>query len=146
LADDVLYLFDGSNLFHAGAFAERDAVVDLVASFVAREGARGVLVFDGAGVEREVGRLSVRFAAHADALLERLAAEGRSQATVHLVTSDTTVRITSGQEVRKRSSQGFLEDVARGGHAESGPSRVADRLDDDTRARLERLRRGLEPD
>jgi hypothetical protein len=31
-----------------------------------------VLVFDGVGADRELGPLAVRFAPHADALLERL--------------------------------------------------------------------------
>ena len=52
MLDASLYLFDGSNLFHAGAFAHRDELVDALASFVAIRGARGVVVFDGVGEER----------------------------------------------------------------------------------------------
>ena len=51
----TLYLFDGSNLFHAGGFGHRDEVVDELASFVAIRGARGVVVFDGVGEPREIG-------------------------------------------------------------------------------------------
>lgn len=136
-----LYLFDGSNLFHAGGFAHRDELVDALASFVAIRGARGVVVFDGAGEQRDVGALSVRYAPHADTLLERLAAERREQEVVLLVTSDATIRGTSGQEVRKRSSASFLDELVQAGHREDAASRVADRLDDETRERLERLRR-----
>ena len=140
--DASLYLFDGSNLFHAGAFAHRDELVDALASFVALRGARGVVVFDGVGEDRDVGTLSVRFASHADTVLERLAAERRDREVVLLVTSDATVRGTSGQEVRKQGSAGFLAEMEQAGHREDAPSRLGDRVDEATRERLERLRRG----
>ena len=142
MPDVALYLFDGSNLFHAGRFAHREELVDELASFVAVRGARGVVVFDGVGEEREIGTLSVRFAPHADSLLERLAAKTRSRETVLLVTSDAAVRGTSGQEVRKRGSAAFLAELAAVSHHEDAPSRLGDRVDPETRARLERLRRG----
>jgi len=142
MPDVSLYLFDGSNLFHAGRFAHRDELVDELASFVAVHGARGVVVFDGVGEDREIGALSVRFASHADPVLERLAAEHRASEAVLLVTSDAAVRGTSGQEVRKRGSAAFLAELAAVSHREDAPSRLADRVDADTRARLERLRRG----
>jgi predicted RNA-binding protein with PIN domain len=128
-----LYLFDGSNLFHAGAFAHRDELVDALASFVALRGAAGVVVFDGVGEDRDVG---------ADTVLERLAAERRDLETVLLVTSDAAVRGTSGQAVRKQGSAGFLAELERVRHREDAPSRIGDRVDEATRAQLERLRRG----
>ena len=137
-----LYLFDGSNLFHAGAFRDREALVDLLASFVATRGSRGIVVFDGAGAERRVGSLTVRYEPHADAVLERLAAEHRDREAVVLVTSDAAVRGTSGQEVRHRASRSFLDELTRVTHKEATSSRVGERLDPETRARLERLRRG----
>lgn len=142
MAEPTLYLFDGSNLFHAGAFTTREELVDRLASFVAVRGARGVVVFDGGGSEQQVGRLTVQFAVHADDVLERMAAANREKETILLVTSDSAVRGTSGQAVRKRGSPGFLADLERVEHAERSSSRIADRLDDATRARLERLRRG----
>ena len=143
MAEPTLYLFDGSNLFHAGGYTDREELVDRLASFVAEKGARGVLVFDGHGVDREVGPLSVRFAPHADDVLERLAAEHRDREAVLVVTSDAAVRGTAGQEVGKRGSHAFLAELsARTGHREDSPSRVRDRLDPVTRERLERLRRG----
>ena len=141
--DPSLYLFDGSNLFHAGSFRDRDELTDVLASFVAVRGARGVVVFDGVGAERRIGPLEVRFAAHADAVLERLAAENRDHEAVLLVTSDAAVRGTSGQEVRHRASRSFLAELADVTHEEVSSSRLRDRLDDETRERLERLRRGL---
>ncbi len=106
--ETTLYLFDGYNLLNAGAFRERRELVDLLASYVAGEGVRGVVVFDGVGEEREVGPLSVRFASHADDLLERLAAQHRLTERVCIVSSDDAVRRVSGQEVRKLTSKGFL--------------------------------------
>ena len=60
-----------------------------------------------------------------------------------LVSSDGAVRGTSGQEVRKISSATFLRDLTSSSHAEGEPSRLRDRIDPETRAKLERLRRGL---
>jgi predicted RNA-binding protein with PIN domain len=143
VSEPSLYLFDGSNLYHAGGFRDRDELVDLLASFVAAKGARGVVVFDGVGTDRTVGPLGVRFAPDADAALERLAAQHRDREPVQLVTSDAAVRGTSGQEVRKRGSAAFLAELDAIVHREEMPSRLGDRVDDETRARLERLRRGL---
>jgi predicted RNA-binding protein with PIN domain len=143
VAEPTLYLFDGSNLFHAGDFTDREELVDRLASFVALKGARGVLVFDGHGADRQVGALAVRFAPHADDVLERLAAESRDRESVLMVTSDATVRGTAGQDVGKRGSHAFLGDLETPGeHHEGGASRLRDRLDPETRERLERLRRG----
>jgi predicted RNA-binding protein with PIN domain len=142
MAEPTLYLFDGHNLLHAGGFADAAAVVDTLASFVGLHGVRGIVVFDGAGTEREVGPLTVRYAPHADTLLERLAAEHRGREVVCLVSSDAAVRGVSGQEVRKLSSASFLEEVVQARHADPAASRVRDRLDPAVRERLERLRRG----
>jgi len=142
VADPTLYLFDGSNLFHAGGYSDRDELVDALAGFVALRGARGVVVFDGGGAERTIGNLTVRYAPHADDVLERLAAEHRDHETVLVVTSDVAVRGTAGQSVRKTGSRAFLTELGTTAHHEPSASRVRDRLDDETRAKLERLRRG----
>src|SRR5207342_193139 len=142
VAEPTLYLFDGYNLLHAGPFDDPRELVDRLASFVALQGARGVVVFDGVGEERSHGPLEVRYAPHADALLERLAAENRSSETVCLVSSDAAIRGTSGQEVQKRSSATFLADLDEPTHGETSRYRVGDRVDEETRKRLEELRRG----
>jgi predicted RNA-binding protein with PIN domain len=142
VAEPTLYLFDGHNLLHAGGYADQRELTDALASFVALRGARGFLVWDGAGTDREVGPLSVRHAPHADALLERLAAEHREKEVVCLVSSDFAVRGTSGQEVQKRSSRTFVSELVAPAAAEGRGSRVSDVLDAETRERLERLRRG----
>jgi predicted RNA-binding protein with PIN domain len=144
--EPTLYLFDGHNLLHAGAFAGERELVDVLASYVAGRGARGFVVFDGGGEERDIGPLAVRFAAHADDLLERLAAEHRDSERVCLVSSDAAVRGVSGQEVRKLSSRLFLAELVPEQHRDheqrGSGGRVRDRLDEETRERLERRRRG----
>jgi predicted RNA-binding protein with PIN domain len=142
VAEPTLYLFDGYNLLHAGTFSDPRELIDLLASYVAMRGARGVVVFDGVGQELTLGPLEVRFAPHADALIERIAAERRSIEQVFLVSSDVAVRGTAGQEVGKLSSKTFLKELDAPRHREQRPSRLEDRLDPETRARLERLRRG----
>jgi predicted RNA-binding protein with PIN domain len=142
VADPTLYLFDGYNLLHAGDFGDVAELTDVLAGFVALRGARGVVVFDGTGRETDIGPLAVRFALHADAMLERLAAEHRDSELVCLVSSDAAVRGTSGQEVMKISSRTFLHDLEPVAHDDRPASRLRDRLDPETRARLERLRRG----
>ena len=142
MAEPTLYLFDGFNLLHAGGFASTDELRDLLAGWVAVKGARGVLVFDGHGADEQHGPLAVRYAPDADAMLERLAAEHRGREQVAVVSSDEAVRGTSGAEVRKLSSRVFLSELVQPEHADRGRGDLRDRLDADTLARLERLRRG----
>jgi predicted RNA-binding protein with PIN domain len=142
VAEPTLYLFDGFNLLHAGGFGSPEELRDLLASWVAAQGARGVLVFDGEGPDERLGALEVRWAGDADALLERLAAEHRRSEQVAIVSSDTAVRGTTGIEVRKVASQTFLGELARPTHPPAVRGDLRDRLDPDTLARLERLLRG----
>ncbi|HEX6763399.1 MAG TPA: NYN domain-containing protein [Gaiellaceae bacterium] len=142
MADATLYLFDGYNLLHAGPFESSRELADVLASFVAERGARGVVVFDGIGDDAVYGPLEIRFAGHADTLLERLAAEHRRRVEVVLVTSDTTVSAAAGIEVKHVSSQTFVRELEPSALRPERPSGLAGRLDDETRTRLERLRRG----
>ena len=142
MPEPTLYLFDGFNVFHAGDFADVRELRDTLASFVALRGARGILVFDGSGDDASYGPLEVRYSAHADSLLERLAADHRAHERVCLVSSDLAVRGTAGQEVSTLSSRLLVEELGPVRHQEPPRSPVADRVDDETRARLERLRRG----
>jgi predicted RNA-binding protein with PIN domain len=142
VAEPTLYLFDGYNVLHSAGLEDRHQLVDLLASFVALRGARGIVVFDGVGTDEQRGPLDVRFAPHADAVLERLAAEHRGAERVALVSSDAAVRGTSGQEVAKISSREFASTLDAVEHREDQPSRVGDRLDEETRKRLEQMRRG----
>ena len=142
MAEPTLYLFDGFNLLHAGGFGSPEELRDLLASWVAAQGARGVLVFDGVGPTERHGALEVRWAKDADTLLERLAAENRNSEQVAVVSSDAAVRGTAGVEVRKLASQTFLGELTRPEHPASARGDLRDRLDPETLARLERLRRG----
>jgi len=142
VVEATLYLFDGFNLLHAGSYRGIEQLVDELASFVALQGARGVVVFDGHGQDVTRGPLEVRYAPDADTLLERLSAEHRDREAVCLVSSDLMIRETSGREVRKLSSKTFLRDLTDSSHQERPPGQLADRLDDETRSQLERLRRG----
>lgn len=141
MAEPTLYLFDGYNVLHAGDYRDPQELVDQLASFVALRGARGVVVFDGVGQERAHGPLDVRYAAHADALLERLAAEHRTTERVCLVSSDAAIQGTSGQEVMKVSSKTFVRELDVTPKQERRPHRLGERLDPETRDRLEQLRR-----
>jgi len=140
--EPTFYLFDGHNLLFAGAYESVRELEDKLASFVALKGARGVLVFDGVGETRKIGPLEIRFAEEADFVLERLAAELRDRERVCLVSSDLTVRGTSGREVDKRSSQIFVEELGQAEERFPARSPIEDRLDAKTRAKLEQMRRG----
>ena len=142
MAEPTLYLFDGHNLFHAGDYDDLRQLRDELASFVALKGARGVLVFDGAGADESYGPLEVRYAKNADTLLEHLAVENRASEEVCLVSSDVAVRGTSGQQVQKRSSATFLGDMEAVSHTEERRHHLRDTLDPETREKLERMRRG----
>lgn len=144
MPDPTLYLFDGFNLLHAGDFADVRELRDALASFVALRGARGVLVFDGHGDDARYGPLEVRYSEHADTVLERLAAEHRATERVCLVSSDLAVRGTAGQEVSTLSSRLLLQELGPVRHQEPPRSPLGDRVDAETRERLERLRRGLD--
>jgi predicted RNA-binding protein with PIN domain len=140
--EPTLYLFDGYNLLHAGPFDAPRELVDSLASFVAERGARGIVVFDGVGDDATRGPLEVRYAAHADTLLERLAVEHRRRAEVVLVTSDGTVTAAVGIDVQHVTSQTFVRELQPSSYRPEPPGGLAGKLDRETQARLERLRRG----
>jgi hypothetical protein len=142
MAEPTLYLFDGFNLLHAGGFGSPEELRDLLASWVAAKGARGIVVFDGHGADEQRGPLAVRWAEDADTLIERLAAEHRRAEQVAVVSSDAAVRGTSGVEVRKLSSKTFLDELGSPAPPAHPPGDLRDRLDAETLAELERLRRG----
>src|SRR5947207_11338140 len=129
MAGGALYLFAGLNLLHAGPYSDPRELADALASFIATRGARGVVVFDGAGEDVQLGPLAVRFAPDADALLERLAAEYRERERVLLVSSDRAVLGTAGRQVAQLSSQTFFRDLEPPAHARARPGGLGDRLD-----------------
>jgi hypothetical protein len=58
------------------------------------------------------------------------------------VTSDATLKHASGVEVAKVSSAAFARELRSAPPAEESPAGLAGKLDEETRARLEKLRRG----
>jgi predicted RNA-binding protein with PIN domain len=139
----VLFLFDGNNVLHAGDFRSREELVDRLAGYVALQGARGIVVFDGAGSDTTVGPLEVRFAEHADDLVERLAAEHRASEPVTVISSDRAIRTTAGPTTRRVSAGTFLRELKeeRPSAGRSPRSTIEGALDEATRDRLEDLRR-----
>ncbi len=142
MSEPTLYLFDGFNVLHAGGFGSPEELRDLLASWVAGQGARGILVFDGEGTDEQLGPLTVRWAKHADTLLESLAVEHRSREQVAIVSSDAEVRATMGIDVRKFSSQTFLGEFSAPAAPNTVRGDLRDKLDAETLSKLERLRRG----
>ena len=143
MPDPTLYLFDGYNLLHAGGYDDPRELIDQLASFVARQGRAASSSSTGTGEDERDGRLECATRQDADTLLERLAAEHRDREEVSLVSSDSAVRGTSGVEVRKLVVEGLsCATSARAGRRSSRRTGVSERIDDETRAKLERLRRG----
>ena len=142
MSEPMLYLFDGFNVLHAGGFASPEELRDLLASWVAAQGARGIVVFDGEGKDEQFGALRVRWAKDADTLLESLAAEWRGREQVAIVSSDAEVRATMGIDVRKLGAETFLSELSRPTQPEAVRGDLRDRLDPETLSKLERLRRG----
>jgi predicted RNA-binding protein with PIN domain len=144
MPEPTFFVFDGYNLMHAGGSPSREELVDRLAGYVAVRGARGAVVFDGVGEERSVGPLAVRFADHADELIERLVAERRTSERVAVISSDTAIRETAGPMVERIPSRTFLRNLAADRPPPPSPasrSKVEDRLDPAIRDTLERWRR-----
>ena len=57
MPEPTLYLFDGYNLLHQATFDDPRELTDVLASYVALRGARGVLVWDGVGTDAEIDQL-----------------------------------------------------------------------------------------
>ena len=75
-------------------------------------------------------------------MLDREPFEQRGRGEVAMVSSDAAVRNTAGIEVRKIASQAFLAEFSRPSQPPTRRGDLRDRLDPETLARLERLRRG----
>ena len=141
MADPTLYLFDGHNLFHAGAFASSGS--SPTASPLRRHPGRpGRAGLGRDGVDPQVGALSVRYAAHADDVLERLAAENRD---TEVFCSSMPIRRPRHRARGAEATSGTSSSTSSGRATRSRTAaRIGDSLDDATRERLERMRRGRE--
>ena len=139
----------------------REALIDDVITYMGRDYADGVIVFDGGGnefsegVEERVGAVRIVFSpagSSADKLIEKLAYDGRERGVeVIVVTSDATIQDTVfGGGVDRMSANGFslevetmrdelrLDDTPK----VSEKRTVAERIPADTLAKLRALRDG----
>jgi len=158
MADD-LYVLDGDNITHVrGAGSDyiraREQLVGDVAGFASEAGIDVVLVFDGEGRGRQIGRVRVVHSGRetADTVIERLAhrraGEGGSGG-VTVVSNDAVLRhVAQRGGVHAMSAREFLDRLgAAPGQRPAAPetrgrTTLADTLDPEVRAALERMRRG----
>jgi predicted RNA-binding protein with PIN domain len=160
MADD-LYVLDGDNITHVrGAGSDyiraREQLVGDVAGFASEAGIDVVLVFDGEGRGRQIGRVRVVHSGRetADTVIERLAhrraGEGEGSAGgVTVVSNDVVLRhVAQRGGVHAMSAREFLDRLGaapaqRPAAPETrGRTTLADSLDPEVRAALERMRRG----
>ena len=154
---DPLWIVDGDNAAHRlvpGASdhrQSRDQLVARVAGYAAQAGIDVVVVFDGAGDGRSVGRTSVRYAGSvsADTVIERLAGQAQEGREVTVISSDNVLRHVAAKggvqvmhagELLSRLSSGAPGDRPTG--APRQRFQLGDTLDPKVREALERLRRG----
>jgi predicted RNA-binding protein with PIN domain len=158
---DELYVLDGDNITHVrGAGSDyiraREQLVGDVAGFASEAGIDVVLVFDGAGRGRQIGRVRVVHSGRetADTVIERLAhrraGEGPASAgSVTVVSNDAVLRhVAQRGGVHAMSAREFLDRLGaapaqRPAAPETrGRTTLGDTLDPEVRAALERMRRG----
>jgi predicted RNA-binding protein with PIN domain len=157
MADEV-YILDGDNVTHVrGAGSDyvraREQLVGDVAGFASEAGIDVVLVFDGDGSGRQIGRVRVVYSGRetADTVIERLSHRSASAApgTVTVVSNDAVLRhVAQRGGVHAMSAREFLDRLGaaptqRPAAPESrGRTTLGDTLDPYVRAALERIRRG----
>jgi predicted RNA-binding protein with PIN domain len=151
-----LYIVDGDNVCHLRGPGEdyaraRELLVGEIAGYLAQSGIDGVVVLDGHGQNRSIGRTRVTYSGSetADTIIERLAhrsAEGRE---VTVVSSDAVLRhVAQRSGVHAMSAREFSDRLSAAPRErfqpEKGASRrlLGDALDPAVREALERLRRG----
>ena len=156
---DPLVIVDADNVAHVrgGADNYQEVRADLVAAVIdhaARSGTETVLVFDGRGRDRRLGRLRVTYAGSetADTLIERLARRHQHDREVTVVSSDTVLRhVAQRGGVQGMSAREYVDRLAAPpSDPPSSPSgrlryKLADSADPAVRAELERIRRGQKP-
>ena len=142
MPEPTLYLFDGFNLLHAGGFETRASCATCSPASSPRRAPRASSSSTESGATRPSARSRCAAPTHADPLLEKLAAENRATRNVCVVSSDSAVRGTAGRQVQTLSSQTFLHDLEPTLLDAERPGQLRDRLDPETLARLERMRRG----
>lgn len=155
---DGLFILDGDNVTHVrGAGSDyaraREQLVGDVAGFASEAGIDVVLVFDGEGGGRRIGRVQVVHSGResADTVIERLAHRraGGQAGSVTVVSNDAVLRhVAQRGGVHAMSAREFLDRLQaapaqRPAPPESrGRTRLGDTLDPSVREALERIRRG----
>jgi predicted RNA-binding protein with PIN domain len=170
----TLYYIDGYNaVHHAPALVElarhdleraRDTLVDYVAHFCSITGERARVVFDGQGRQAQPGRrptapgVEVIFAPghkSADAYIERAVYKTADRREIVVVTADRGIRdLCMGLGALVMSPEAFLNTARQQDTMQSAQRRVSgdgnvlgrieDRIEADTRTRLQALRDKLE--
>lgn len=157
---DPLLIVDGDNVAHVrgGPDDYQEVRAELAAAVIdhaARSGIETVLVFDGHGRDRRMGRTQVRYAGSetADSVIERLAHRHQSDRVVTVVSSDTVLRhVAQRGGVQAMSAREYVDRLAAAPSDEPpSPSgriryKLTDSVDPAVRAELERIRRGQKPD
>ena len=152
---DRLLIVDGDNVAHLRGGPPERIREDLVAdtsALVEPLGWDAVIVFDGHGGDRTIGRVAIRHAGgeSADSVIERLAHRGAEQRPVTVVSSDAVLRhVVHRGGVEVISAREFADGLA-SAHRDT-PSeqpdernryRLGEALDPAVQAALERIRRG----
>ncbi len=154
-----LLIVDGDNVAHVrgGPDDYQQVRAELVAAAIdhaARSGIETVLVFDGHGRDRRVGRTQVRYAGSetADTVIERLAHAHHHDRVVTVVSSDTVLRhVAQRGGVNAMSAREYVDRLAAPPSDEPpSPSaklryKLGDAIDPAVQAELERIRRGQDP-
>ena len=151
-----LYVVDGDNVCHLRGPGDdyqraRELLVAEIAGYMAQTGIDAVVVLDGHGTGRQIGRTRVTHSGRetADTVIERLAHRHHADREVTVVSSDSVLRHVSQRSgVNVMSAREFSDRLAAAPRerfqAPSAPNRrlLGDLLDPEVRAALERIRRG----
>jgi predicted RNA-binding protein with PIN domain len=166
----TLVLVDGSNVARCGAWRARNPevddialrrrLVDAIGSWAGEEGHAVFVTFDGAGpwrpgavrISAEVEVFGTGGVEGDDVIARRAVASVRASQAYWLVTSDRGLQLLAGGGAdRVVFADDFVAELRAASPSSAQPSvtfeaqpgtRLAETLDDDVRARLERMRRG----
>lgn len=151
-----LYVIDGDNVCHLRGPGDdypraRELLVAEIAGYMAQAGIDAVVVLDGHGTGREIGRTRVTHSGRetADTVIERLAHRHGGEREVTVVSSDSVLRhVAHRSGVNVMSAREFSDRLAAAPRRRlepppaSGRRLLGDLLDPEVRAALERMRRG----
>jgi predicted RNA-binding protein with PIN domain len=151
-----LYVIDGDNVCHLRGPGDdyqraRELLVGEIAGYMAQAGIDAVVVLDGHGTGRQIGRTRVTHSGRdtADTVIERLAHTHHVDREVTVVSSDSVLRhVAQRSGVNVMSAREFADRLAaepRERFQAERPSErrlLGDLLDPEVRAALERMRRG----